>query len=127
MKLYATSENAEGKTEGIGSERWIKIELSKGNKKQFNVCYDGEAILVINKKTEQETDILFESKEKDNRQCKTCKFTNNIDLINGICGYCRKGKQQKGEGVKCIDCRAILASEEAGGNICRQCSQNYPL
>lgn len=74
MKLYATTTNDKGKIEGVGSNDWLKIELNRGNKREYTITYDNEGLLITNNITRKEVDIITKGEKKKDDSVLMCDW-----------------------------------------------------
>jgi hypothetical protein len=52
MKLYARLENENGKIETLGGNKYIRIELTIGNKKTAVIWHDNEVTKILKEKAQ---------------------------------------------------------------------------
>lgn len=90
MKYYATTENSRGKRDGVGDNKFLKLELSKGNKREFSMTYDDTGITIINHLTLESISIDTKGKNKKGEKvrCNNCYWTTKDEDV-AQCPNCK--------------------------------------
>lgn len=126
MKLYLKAKNENEKEESIGANVSLDIFLSKGNKKEYTICFNDSGLMVykiVNNKgggivildTITKCDICGEcingmitvhghshSPHEEGKECRDCKTIHEL-----------KGKSQKGEKCEHYGCGNYVNDSES--------------
>lgn len=86
MKLYETTTNTKGKTEGVGDNIQLDTSFIKGNKVEYTAHYTTEGIMVY-KQGKIVLDTISKGKKQKGVKCFSCGQTPDIF---GRCKCCNK-------------------------------------